>query len=621
MIKLTLLDWAAIVAYLILALVVGVVFTRRGSRSLAEFFCSGRAAPWWLLGVSMVATTFAADTPLAVTGIVANNGIAGNWLWWNFLMSGMLTTFLFARLWRRSEVLTDVELAELRYGGTPAKALRAFRALYLAFPINCIVMGWVTVGMYKVVRVTLGCSDQQAWHAIYVLYLVTCIYVVLSGLWGVLATDFVQFAIAMGGSIMLAFYGLDAVGGLAALKAKLVARYGEAGGEAFLRMLPALGSAGGVGSYALMTFLVMVAVQWWAAWYPGAEPGGGGYIAQRMFSAKNERHSVLAALLFNVAHYALRPWPWIIVALCSLVLYPDLRNDAGEPDPERGYPMMMVKHLPPGLLGLMMVAFLAAFMSTIATQVNWGASYVVNDVYKRFLVPHGSERHYVLISRLVTVATIIIAIIVSRQFASVKGAWEFILALGAGTGLVLILRWYWWRINAWSEIAAMAGSLLLAVTLNVLARHYGTRLADGSYGPPFDFATRMLIIVGGTTVIWLGATFLTRPESQQTLVDFYTKVRPGGIGWRPVRALAPGVAPDHGLGWDILCVVLGVLLVYAALFGMGQLILGSARTGLVLNAIAVAAFIVLARIMQVRLRHQAPVGGDGSSGYSKEQAG
>lgn len=599
MIKLAAWDWVAVVAYFAVSIVIGAVFARRGSRSLAEFFCSGRAAPWWLLGVSMVATTFAADTPLAVTGIVAKNGVAGNWLWWNALLSGMLTTFFFARLWRRAEVLTDVELAELRYGGPAARVLRVFRALYLAFPINCIVMGWVTVGMFKVVRVTLNCTDDQAWMAIYVLYAVTCLYVMLSGLWGVLATDFVQFGIAMAGSIVLAVYALDAVGGVAGLKTKLVAQYGAPSAAAMLRMVPTLGSAGGIGSYALHTFLVMIAVQWWAAWYPGAEPGGGGYIAQRMFSAKNERHSVLAVLFFNVAHYALRPWPWIIVALCSLVLYPELRNDAGELDPERGYPKMMIEHLPAGLLGLMLVAFLAAFMSTIATQVNWGASYVINDVYKRFLVPDAGERHYVLVSRLVTVATIIIAIVVSRQFATVKGAWEFILALGAGTGLVLILRWYWWRINAWSEIAAMAGSCCFAVTLEFLGRLQGVAGPDG-LRPPFDLASRMLVIVAGTTVVWLLATFVTRPESSATLLAFYRKVRPGGPGWGPLRAAAPEVVPDRGLRWDLLGLVLGTAFVYLALFGMGELILGSRRPAAWLLAGGAGVFVLLAVLMSRR---------------------
>jgi SSS family solute:Na+ symporter len=596
-------DWIAVAAYLVVSLAIGVLFARRGSRSLTDFFCSGRAAPWWLLGVSMVATTFAADTPLAVTGIVAKNGVAGNWLWWNFLMSGMLTTFLFARLWRRSEVLTDVELAELRYGGTPAKALRAFRALYLAFPINCVVMGWVTVGMFKVVCVTLDCSDAEAWRAIYLLYGVTCIYVMLSGLWGVLVTDFVQFGVAMGGSIMLAAYALDAVGGMDGLKARLVAQYGPESGHALLRMLPSLNSAGGIGSYALMTFLVMIAVQWWAAWYPGAEPGGGGYIAQRMFSAKNERHSLLAVLFFNLAHYALRPWPWIIVALCSLVLCPGLTNDAGQADPERGYPMVMVKLLPPGLLGLMLVAFLAAFMSTIATQVNWGASYVVNDVYKRFLAPHAEQRHYVVVSRLVTVVTILLGIVVSRQFASVKGAWEFILALGAGTGLVLILRWYWWRINAWSEITAMVGSLALATTLNFVNRYWPVALPDGTTAPRFDFAETMLIVVGGTTVVWLAVTFLTRPESEDTLASFYRRVRPGGAGWRPVRALAPDVVPDRGLWGDAACVVLGVVLVYGALFGVGRLIFGQTASGLALLAVALVAGAIIAGLLSRPPRH------------------
>ncbi len=605
MIQLGMWDWTAIVAYFVVSLAIGLMFTRRGSRSLADFFCSGRSAPWWLLGVSMVATTFAADTPLAVTGFVAKDGITGNWIWWNFLMSGMLTTFLFARLWRRSEVLTDVELTELRYAGMPARGLRVFRALYLAFPINCVVMGWVTVGMFKVVSVTMGCTDQQAWYIIYGLYAVTCLYVMLSGLWGVLATDFVQFGVAMAGSIVLAIYSLDKVGGVAGLQEKLIAHHGIEGGQAFLRMIPRFDAAG-IGCLALNTFLVMICVQWWAAWYPGAEPGGGGYIAQRMFSAKNERHALLAALFFNMAHYALRPWPWIIVGLCSIVVYyPGLTNDAGALDPERGYPKMMVDLLSgTGLLGLLLVAFLAAFMSTIATQVNWGASYVVNDVYKRFIAPAASERHYVLISRLVTVVTIVLGIVVSRQFETIKQAWEFILALGAGTGLVLILRWYWWRINAWSEITAMAVSMIIASTLQIYR--------PGSFG----FANTMLIVVAGTTIVWLTVTFLTRPEPWPTLIAFYRKVRPGGPGWAPLRERAPEVRADRGLGTDILCVIVGVVMVYAALFGTGEFILGSRTAGLELLALAVVCFVVLVRLLRGRSAESAPA----DLGYGKEQS-
>ncbi len=591
MLKLAFWDWLAIGLYIVVALVVGLVFTRRGGNSLADYFAAGRGAPWWLLGVSMVATTFAADTPLAVTGMVAQNGVAGNWLWWNAVMSGMLTTFLFARLWRRSAVLTDVELTELRYGGSAARALRVFRALYLALPINCIVMGWVTLGMHKVLSVSLGVTDENAWLIIYGLYGLTAFYITLAGLWGVLATDFIQFAIAMGGSIVLAVYALDAVGGVAGLKAGLAQQYGVEAAQNYVRMLPTF-DVGALGSYALMTFLVMIAVQWWAAWYPGAEPGGGGYVAQRMLSAKNERHALLAVLLFNLAHYALRPWPWIIVALCALVLYPGITDGSGVPDAERGYPQMMVEHLPPGWLGLMLTAFLAAFMSTIGTQLNWGASYMVNDVYKRVLRPRASEKHYVLVSRLTTVLTMGLALVVSRQMDSVKGAWELILSLGAGTGLVYILRWYWSRVNAWSEIVAMLASLAIATPLLLL------RGEDGSLR--FDFAERMLLTVGGTTLCWLIATFATLPERNETLTRFYRRVHPGGPGWRSVRSLVPDVTPDTGLGVDIACAVIGVVLIYSALFSVGQLIFGSGAHALVLIGVTLAAFVALVWLLNRR---------------------
>lgn len=581
--QLHLIDYALIVAYLAFSVLIGVIFTRRGSRSITDFFCSGRAVPWWLAGISMVATTFAADTPLAVTGIVAKNGIAGNWLWWNFLFSGLLTVFLFARLWRRAEVLTDVEFTELRYGGKPAVVLRGFRALYLAFPINCIIMGWVTIAMQKIVAVSFNCSDEKAWLIIYGLYAVTGVYIILAGLWAVLATDFFQFFIAMTGSIALAFFSLKAVGGMGGLKEGIMNLYGDQGAS-LLSFLPSFGK-GGIGMYPLITFLVMVTVQWWAAWYPGAEPGGGGYVAQRMFSAKNEKHSVLATLLFNIAHYALRPWPWIIVALCSLVLFPHLA------DPERGYPMMMINYLGPGFLGLLLVSFLAAFMSTIATQVNWGSSYVVNDVYKRFIAKEddftsdrAAQRNYVFISRITTFLTIIFGLIVARHMETVKQAWESILALGAGTGLVLILRWYWWRINAWSEISSMIASALLFAGIHI-ARWWCSLKGYQFIPEETFFGWSMLIIVGGSTVTWLLVTLLTRPEKEETLLNFYRKVRPGGLMWRRIGRLAPDIPVDKGLSTDFLNLVLGAVLIYGILFGFGKLILGHTQLGIILTVV------------------------------------
>ncbi|MDZ7373112.1 MAG: Na+:solute symporter [candidate division KSB1 bacterium] len=571
------LDWALVVAYFVLTVVVGLAFSRRASSSMVEFFVSGRSLPWWLAGTSMVATTFAADTPLAVTGLVVNNGIAGNWLWWNFLMSGMLTVFLYARLWRRSGVLTDVEFTEIRYGGKPAAVLRAFRALYLAIPINAIIMGWVTLAMVKILGIVLGVGRIEA---IVLSLAVVLLYSTLSGLWGVVVTDFVQFAIAMTGSIALAVFTLSAVGGVSGLEEKLAAMY-PATSESLFRFVPEVGSAW----MPISAFLVYVFVQWWAAWYPGAEPGGGGYIAQRIFSAKDEKHSLLATLWFNVAHYALRPWPWILVALASMVLYPDLA------DKEAGYVRTMVDHMPTGFLGLMVAAFFAAFMSTISTQLNWGSSYLINDFYRRFLVRERDEGHYVRASRIATVITMLLAGLATLLMETISGAWRFLLALGAGSGSVYILRWYLWRINAWSEIAAMAASLVTALTL---------QLAFGlSAEKPKDFAALMLITVAVTTIVWLAVTFLTRPEDDKVLQEFYRRVRPGGPGWRPIRARL-GLDEGESLWPDFRDWAAGCVLVYASLFAIGKLLLGRELEAAVYAVVAAAAGWVVYRDLSRR---------------------
>ncbi|MBI3949656.1 MAG: Na+:solute symporter, partial [Acidobacteria bacterium] len=412
--KLTTADWVIIAAYFVLSLLVGLYFMRRASRHVDEYFLADRSIPWWLAGTSMVATTFAADTPLAVTGMVANHGVAGNWLWWNFVMSGMLTVFFYARLWRRAGVMTDVEFTEIRYGGRPAAFLRGFRALYLGLPINCIILGWVTLGMAKVIGLSLGIDK---WQAILICMAVTALYSVLSGLWGVLVTDAFQFVIAMAGSMALASFGLQAVGGINGLKTTLAARYGDA--SELIAVWPGTHSAW----LPLMTLFVYLGVQWWASWYPGAEPGGGGYVAQRMFSAKDEKHSLLATLWFAIAHYALRPWPWILVALCSMALYPGLT------DKESGYVKVMVDHLPVMWRGLLLASFAAAYMSTVATQLNWGASYLINDFYRRFIRKEVSAHHYVMASRLATVLITIIGVVVAYYLQTVEGAWKILIAL------------------------------------------------------------------------------------------------------------------------------------------------------------------------------------------------
>ncbi len=554
-------DYLVMGAYLLLLVGVAVAARRRGQESLEDFFTGGKNLPWWLVGISMVATTFAADTPLAVTGIVASEGVAGNWIWWNFMFSGLFTVFLYAKLWKRADVITDVEFIELRYGGKPAGILRGFRALYLAFPINCIILGWVTVGMAKILTVVTG-ADQ--WMVIVALYLLIGIYIALSGLWGVVVTDFIQFIIAMGGSILLAWLAVDHVGGLDRLHARLVTEYGA---EPWVLSFNPFSNP----EILTATALVWVGMMWWASWYPGAEPGGGGYIAQRMFSAKDEQNAVGGTLLFNVAHYALRPWPWILVALVSMIVYPNLA------DKETGYPLLMLDLLPSGLLGLLAVAFLSAFVSTVSTHLNWGASYVVNDFYKRFYKPphhfetgEKAEEHYVWISRLATLLIMGLAILVSYFFDTVKGGWEAILSIGAGTGLVFMLRWFWWRINAWSEIAAMVAA------------------AVGSFSAPLfgydDFASKMIFTTLFSTACWISVTYLTAPESEETLRKFFNRVQPGGPGWKQFTGEGKAAEPI----WPALIkVALAALSIIGFLYGMGQVFFGSLIWGSLLIAAAI----------------------------------
>src|SRR6478672_697405 len=465
---LTSTDWLVIIGYLLANLLIGVYYRRRASRNTEEYFVSGRQVTWWLAGTSMVATTFAADTPLVVTGLVYTQGIAGNWLWWSFLPSGMMTVFLFARLWRRSGLLTDVQFAEMRYSGKPAAFLRGFRAVYLGLLMNCLILGWVTKAMVNIISTSMGISDAKA-LAICVFFLMpfTGIYVSLGGLWGVLWTDLFQFVLKMAIVIAVAWYGVQAVGGMPQLLEKLAAmRAAKGPGASDITALLPNFSRGFTGealwTLPVITFVVHLAVQWWAFWYPGAEPGGGGYVAQRIFSARDERHGLLSVLWFNLAHYALRPWPWILTALAAVVLYPNLAQ------PERGFMLVATQHVPPALRGIVVAGFMAAFMSTFATQLNWGASYLVSDFYRRFVKPKASEHHYVQISRAATVLLVIASAYVSAQLVSIRSGWEFVLEVGAGTGGVYLLRWYWWRINAWSEIAAMAVAMFVTVTINIL---------------------------------------------------------------------------------------------------------------------------------------------------------
>ena len=576
------IDWAIVAGYFVLTTVVGLLFTKRGGESLNEYFLSGRSATWWLAGFSMVATTFAADTPLVVTGLVASHGVAGNWLWWNMVMSGMLTVFFFARLWRRANVLTDVEFAEIRYSGAPARFLRGFRAIYLAIPINLIILGWVTRAMIKVLTISLGVSPYVA---VGICFVITVVYSTAAGLRAVLWTDLVQFIIMMAAVILLAFYVVDAVGGMGALKTGVIAHFGSE--TAAIGVLPVSFGPSGIVAYAwmpILTLAVFLSVQWWAAWYPGAEPGGGGYIAQRIFSAKTERDGVLATLFFQVAHYALRPWPWIITGLATVILYPNAT------DKEATYVQAFVDHLPSPWRGLIVAGFAAAYMSTVATHLNWGASYLVNDVYKRFWRPAESEGHYVTVSRMATVFIFLASIVVTSQLSSVEQAWKFLLAIGAGTGLVLILRWYWWRINAWSEISAMIASFVVSL---IAFKTIPQRFAAGD---PRADSIVMLVTVAVSTIAWVTVTFLTQPEPDSVLESFYRRVRPGGNGWRRVAERAGfGAEGIEGgiIPWTNW--IAGIVAVYSSLFGIGKLIFGQTVSALILFAVAAAAFVWISR--------------------------
>lgn len=574
--QLTYVDWSVVALYFLFNLAIGFYYKSRAGKNVNEFFLSGRNIPWWLAGTSMVATTFAADTPLAVTGMVAKGGIAGNWLWWNFVASGMLTVFFYARLWRRSGVMTDIEFSELRYSGKPAAFLRGFRALYLGIPINCIVLGWVNKAMVDILTLILGISTLQALAIVIGMIAITSFISTLSGLWGVLVTDVFQFVIKMGMVTALAFYAVGATGGMHAMKTKLLALDAARGGQgSVLNFIPDLHSAW----MPAITFFVYISLIWWSTWYPGAEPGGGGFVAQRMLCAKDEKNSLLATLWFNIAHYAIRPWPWVLTALASLLLFPGLK------DPETGYVRVLIAYLPPSLRGLMVAAFAAAYMSTIATQLNWGASYLVNDFYRRFLKKNASDKHYVNVSQLATVFLTIVSAIVTFYMASIAGAWKLLIVTGAGTGGVLLLRWYWWRINAWSEVSAMIAAFVTSVTLQT-AFHLDS-------DQPLDFAWLMIVTVGVTTVCWLAVTFLTAPESKSTLISFYRLTRPSLFGWRRIAAQAPDVVPSRGGLSNLLDWICGCVLIYGILFGVGKLLLLEFRVGIALVLIGLAAGAVI----------------------------
>ncbi|MHB8578882.1 MAG: sodium:solute symporter family protein [Ignavibacteriaceae bacterium] len=565
--QLNYIDLIVIALYFLFNLGVGFYLRKRATKSVSDFFISGRNVSWWLAGTSMVATTFAADTPLVVSGLVARNGIAGNWIWWSMAFSGILTVFFYAKLWRRAGVLTDVEFAEIRYSGKPAAFLRVFRAAYLGLPINLIIMGWVNLAIVKIMMLVLGINKVEALAIAIGIMFITASISTLSGLWGVLWTDLFQFVLKMGMVILLAVFAVNATGGMGSLLTQLHAvDKSRDSTSSILAMVPDLNSTW----MPMITFFVFIAVNWWASWYPGAEPGGGGYVAQRIFSAKNEKHSLLATLWFNIAHYALRPWPWILVALVAVVR---LQHDPQFlADPETGYIKIMISDLPAYLRGLMIAAFAAAYMSTIGTQLNWGASYLVNDVYKRYIKTK-SEKHYVNFSQIVTMVLMILSAIVTFYMDSIASAWQFLMAIGAGTGLVYILRWFWWRINAWSEISAMIAAFTISLTLQ-----FGFHFNEND---PRQFAYLLLITVAFTTAIWITVTFLTSPEPDEKLLSFYRRVRPNARFWKPIAKQASDIAPVKDGILNLINWISGVAMIYSFLFGLGQIILGSMMLGII----------------------------------------
>lgn len=625
------IDWLVVAVYFLVIFGIAVYYYKKAGQDTQQFFLSGRNLPWWVAGTAMVATTFAADTPLAVTELVAKNGIAGNWLWWNLAIGSMLTVFFFAKLWRRAGILTDVEFVEIRYSGKPAAVLRGFRALYLGLFMNSIVLAWVNKAMEKIFDVTVPGFDP--FTLVIVCMIIISIYASASGLLGTARIDALQFLVAMTGTIILAYIVVDipAVGGIDGIKSNL--------SEWIFEFTPNVGTSnidpilGGTLAISVGAFIAHIGLQWWSSWYPGADPGGGGYIAQRMMSAKDESHSLFATLWFTIAHYCLRPWPWIIVALGAMVLLPrltteqiqdqkiieeysqafniyssarvsgfDYQTEISDPlllqkvrafeneqffesyentvDPGKMYPKLMVKYLPPGLLGLMLAVFLAAYMSTIASQLNWGTSYLINDFYRRFINKQSTEKHYVLISRIAIILLMIVSLLITKYLlTTISGAWEFIINASAGLGAVLILRWYWWRINAWSEISAMIAPLIIYPVA-----HYGF----GIESPITLYPT-----VIGTTLVWLVVTFITKPASEETLKKFYYKIHPGGIGWKKYAIKYPDVKYDSGYARLFVNWLLGVILVYSSLYATGRIIFKDYGVGFAALFLAVLSAIII----------------------------
>lgn len=574
MVSLSTLDYTLIILFFSITLFIGIYVSKKSGKNSTEFFLSGRTMPWWLLGLSMVATTFSTDTPNLVTDIVRTDGVSGNWVWWAFLITGLLTVFVYAKLWRKSNVNTDLEFYELRYGGKPAKFLRKFRALYLGVIFNVITMSAVTLAAIKIGGIMLG---LEPWQTVLSAGLITVIFSAVGGFKGVVYTDFILFFVAMGGAIWAAVYlvNLPEVGGLEALLAN------ENVADK-LSILPDFNNTKGV----ITLLIIPLAVQWWSSWYPGAEPGGGGYIAQRMLAAKDANHAIGATFFFNIMHYALRPWPWIIVALASLVVFPDIAS-ISEAFPniaqdklghDLAYSAMLTK-LPSGLLGIVLASLIAAYMSTISTQLNWGSSYIVFDFYKQHVNPKASEKKLVAVGRVSTVLLMVLSAGLALLMQNAMEVFEMMLLFGAGTGLIFILRWFWWRINSWTEITAMFASGILSIAIK--ATPLGDYLFAADTGVFPEWA-EIPFVVAVVTIIWLIATFITKPESKDVLNSFYERTQPGGPGWAKIikEADEDGVelVHDKNEGWNvpagILAMLLGCVLIYSCMFTTGYWIYG-----------------------------------------------
>ena len=594
MVDLSTFDITLIVVFFAITLFIGVYVSKQSGKSSAEYFLSGRNMPWWLLGVSMVATTFSTDTPNLVTDIVRNNGVSGNWVWWAFLITGLLTVFVYAKLWRKSKVNTDIEFYELRYGGAPARFLRSFRAIYLGIIFNILAMAGVTLAAIKIGSIMLG---LQPWETVVYAGISTVIFSDLGGFRGVVYTDFILFFTAMAGAIGAAYYlvGLPEIGGLEALlqHENVVDK---------LSILPDFND-----KETLITLLIIpLAVQWWSSWYPGAEPGGGGYIAQRMLAAKDENHAIGATFFFNIMHYALRPWPWIIVALTSLVIFPDLASI------QEAFPLVsedklghdlaysaMLTMLPSGLLGLVLASLVAAYMSTISTHLNWGASYIVNDFYKQQINKDASEKELVAVGRISTVALMVCSALFALVLTNALQLFDIILMFGAGTGLIFILRWFWWRINAWSEISAMLVSGIVSILLNFtfLGNYF---FGDEGLMPSY---AKFPMVVLVTTIVWIAVTYLTQAESKEVLQNFYKKIQPGGPGWSKVIDVARAdkiELIDTNEGWSvpsgIIAMLIGCVLIYSIMFATGYWIYGNYKFAIILTGVAISSTFALSKV-------------------------